>query len=129
MTKNIPTLIALAAACAMLAAPLHAADPAPPRVDHYQARQADGIAETVANLKEANRKLAELLGGEVDEYAMHDIHSLSYTIEESLLRLANELRQLHGIAGDMHFATEGMKRDAVIDYGEAYLSGVRKIID
>lgn len=126
--KGSLALIALCAGIA-LASPTHAAEPPPQRVDHYQAKQANDVAEAVANLREANNKLAELLSGEVNDYAMHDIHSLSYTVEESLARIMDEMKMLLDTAQDMHFATEGLKRDAVIDYGEAYLTGVRKIID
>jgi len=126
--KKTFTAIAVAA-CATFAPLTQAAEPAQNRVAHFQAKSADGVSEAVANLREANDKLANLLAGEVDDYAMHDIHSLSYTIEESLTRIVAELRLLHDTAADMHFATEGLKRDAVIDYGEAYLSGVRKIIE
>lgn len=120
--------LALYAVIAM-APSAHAAETPPQRVDHFQAKQADGVVEAIANLREANAKLAELLSGEVNDYAMNDIHSLSYTVEESLTRIIEEMKMLLDTAGDMHFATEGLKRDAVIDYGDAYLSGVRKIID
>ncbi|THF56866.1 DUF6746 family protein [Pseudothauera rhizosphaerae] len=125
--KKILTLAALAA-CTALAPAAHAADPQPPRVDHYQAKKGGNIEETVAILRDANKKLAELLAGEVGEYDMHDIHSLCYTIEDSLKAINAELRSLSETAADLHFATEGQNRDAVIDYGDAYLSGVRKII-
>ncbi|MFN3987880.1 MAG: DUF6746 family protein [Rhodocyclaceae bacterium] len=126
--KHTLTCFALAAGLA-LAPATHSADTSAGRVAHFEAARGDTLDETMANLKEANRKLAELLAGEVDDHAMHDIHSLSYTLEESLLRIIDELRLLHDTAADMHFATEGLKRDAVIDYGEAYLSGIRKIVD
>ena len=64
---------------------------APNRVSHYAAQKADSIEQTMANLREANAKLKSLLAGEVGEYDIHDIHSLSYTLEESLARLADDL--------------------------------------
>lgn len=126
--KRSAAFILLSTAIAF-ASTTHANEPRPERVDHFQAKQADGVVEAIANLREANAKLAELLSGEVNDYAMNDIHSLSYTVEESLTRIIEEMKMLLDTAGDMHFATEGLKRDAVIDYGDAYLSGVRNIID
>lgn len=130
MNKTRPVLTCLAA-CIALWTPVALADEAvpPPRVDHYQARQADDIVQTIANLREANQQLEAILAGEVGEYDIHDVHSLCYTIEDSLARLADELRRLKDVAGDLHFASEGQKRSDVIEYGKAYLSGVRKIID
>ena len=124
--KTLIRSLALAALLPLAAA--HADETTPARVDHYQAKQADSVEETIANLREANAKLATLLAGEVSDYDMHDIHSLSYTLEESLTRLIDEMKILLDTAEDLHFATEGLKRDAVIDYGEAYLTGVSKII-
>lgn len=113
-----------------LAAPAWANDAqqAPNRVSHYAAQKAGSIDEALANLREANAKLTALLAGEVGEYDIHDIHSLSYTLEESLERIGKEIKQLHGTVADMHFASEGLNRDAVIDYGKAYLSGIEKIV-
>lgn len=125
--KSSLAYLALSAAIA-LAPSASAAEPPPPRIDHYQAKHANDVEAAIVNLREANAKLAELLSGEVSDDAMHDIHSLSYTVEESLTRIIDELKVLLDTAGDMHFATEGLKRDAVIDYGDAYLAGVRKIV-
>jgi len=99
------------------------------RVSHYQARKAGSIDEAMADLREANARLRTLLAGEVGEYDIHDIHSLSYTLEESLLRITEELRALHNTVADMHFASEGLKREAVIDFGTAYLDGIGKIVN
>lgn len=126
--KHSLAFVALSAIIAM-APSAHAAEPPPQRIDHFQAKHADSVEEAIANLRDANAKLAQLLSGEVNDYAMHDIHSLSYTVEESLTRIIDEMKMLLDTAGDMHFATEGLKREAVIDYGDAYLSGVRKVID
>ncbi|HRQ56185.1 MAG TPA: hypothetical protein PLN31_02110 [Azoarcus taiwanensis] len=106
-----------------------AADNAGSRVAHYQALHSETIEEAVANLRDSNRKLAALLAGDVTDHDMQDIHSLAYTLEDTLQRLIDELGLLHDTVADMHWATEGLKRDAVIDYGEAYLDGVRKIIE
>lgn len=112
-----------------LSGPAHANDAqAANRVAHYAAQQADSIEQTMKNLRETNAKLKELLAGEVGEYDIHDIHSLSYTLEDSLTRIADEIKQLHNTVADMHFASEGLKREAVIDYGAAYLAGIERLI-
>lgn len=126
MTKTL-ALLALST-LPVFALNAHSDQPPPNRVDHYQAAKADSTEEVMANLREANAKLAALLAGEVDDYAIHDIHSLCYTLEDSLLRLSEEFQALHGIVADMHFASEGLKREAVIDYGEAYLAEIGKLL-
>lgn len=100
----------------------------PERVAHYEAKKAANLDEALANLREANAKLKELLGGEVGEYDIHDIHSLSYTLEEAL---AEVRKALAGAADDlesMHFYSEGLNRDEVIQYGNAYLDTVERVI-
>lgn len=127
MKKSL-AILALGTVGALSHVPAFAADPAPERVSHYEAQKGESIEQTIAILLETNAKLKELLAGEMGEYDIHDIHSLSYTLEDSLMAIANEVKQLHGTVADMHFASEGQDRDAVIDYGKAYLSGVEKII-
>lgn len=127
MKATIARFILVSAA--FLAPLAHAAEPTPSRVAHHQALQSETVEEAVANLRDSNRKLAALLAGDVTDHDMQDIHSLAYTLEDTLQRLIDELRLLHDTVADMHWATEGMKRDAVIDYGEAYLDGIGKIMD
>ena len=123
------TLSLIALAVAITLSPVtFANEKAPERVAHYQGKQASGLAEAVANLREANAQLADLLGGEVGEYDIHDIHSLSYTLEESLAKLRKEVENLQGEVESMHFYSEGLDRDEVIQYGNAYLQGIAPLL-
>lgn len=124
--KKTLSLIALAVATTL--SPAAFSQSPPERVAHYQGKQASGLAEAVANLREANAQLAELLGGEVGEYDIHDIHSLSYTLEESLAKVRKELEHLQGDVESMHFYSEGLNRDEVIQYGKAYLDGIQPLL-
>ncbi|MBA4742333.1 MAG: hypothetical protein H2060_06445 [Azoarcus sp.] len=105
------------------------AEQVPERVAHYQGKQAADLDEALTLLREANADLKELLAGKVGEYDMHDIHSLSYTLEETLA----DVREALAVAADdlesMHFYSEGLKRDEVIEYGHAYLGTVERIVD
>jgi hypothetical protein len=123
------TLRLIALSAALILAPGASADgKAPERVAHHQGKQAAGLAEAVANLREANIRLAELLGGEVGEYDIHDIHSLSYTLEESLAKIRKDIEHLQEEVESMHFYSEGLKRDEVIRHGNAYLRGIGPLI-
>ncbi|MFT3759632.1 DUF6746 family protein [Thauera sp.] len=128
MIKQSFAILALAAFGTLGSLPLHAEDSAP-RVNHYEAKKGESKEETIAILRETNAKLKELLDGEMGEYDIHDVHSLCYTLEDALLALGgDEAKRLHKIVTDMHFSSEGLDRDAVIDYGRAYLSGIEKLI-
>lgn len=124
--KKTLSLIALAVATTLSTAAFPQSPPE--RVSHYQGKQAAGLAEAVANLREANARLAELLAGEVGEYDIHDIHSLSYTLEESLAKVRKDIEHLQEEVESMHFYSEGLKREEVIQYGNAYLKGIQPLI-
>ncbi|TVP89721.1 MAG: hypothetical protein EA348_07465 [Pseudomonadaceae bacterium] len=99
------------------------------RAAHYQAERSDSTEQAVSNLRSSNQQLAALIGGELSDNDMHDIHKLSYTLEDTLQRLIDDLQLLHDTVADMHWATESMQADAVTDYGAAYLEGIGKIIE
>ena len=100
----------------------------PERTSHYQGKTAANLEEALNNLRETNASLKKLLAGEVGEYDMHDIHSLSYTLEDALA----DVREALAVAADdlesMHFYSEGLKRDEVIEFGNAYLDTVERVV-
>ena len=124
--KKTLSLLALAAAATFSTATFGQSPS--DRVAHYQGKQASDLAEAMVNLREANARLAELLSGEVGEYDIHDIHSLSYTLEESLAAIRKELADLQGDVESMHFYSEGLNREEVIQYGNAYLDGIKAFV-
>ena len=126
MTRTL-SLIALATALAFAPAAF-ADDKAPERVSHYQGKQANDVGEAIANLREGNARLKELLSGGVSEYDMQDIHNVSYTLEEAVARLREELGVIADDLENMHFYSEGYKRDDVLEYGNAYLNGIERIV-
>jgi hypothetical protein len=118
----------IAFALAMTLSPAALAESPPERVAHYQGKQSSDLAEAVANLRDANAHLADLLSGEVGEYDMHDIHSLSYTLEDSLAKIREELDGLQHDLESMHFYSEGLRREEVIEYGSRYLEGIGHVL-
>lgn len=104
------------------------AETPPPRVAHYSAQQVDSLGEAIANLRHGNARLDELLAGDMNDDDIHDVHSMSYTLEDALLALAKEAQALHKIVADMHFSSEGLDREAVIDYGRQYLQRIHQLL-
>ena len=94
---------------------------------HYAGEASATLDAAIANLVEYNRQLAEILGGEINDHAMQDIHRLSYTLENALDKVNDELLMLRHTLSDMHVASEDMDPDAVADYGAAYLSVADKL--
>lgn len=126
--KNFLALAALAFGLAL--SPAVPAESKPPeRVAHHQGKQAAGLEEALNNLREANARLRELLDGPVGEYDMHDIHSLSYTLEDALAELRKALAAAADDLESMHFYSEGLKRDEVLRFGRAYLDTIGRVIE
>lgn len=100
----------------------------PERVSHYAGKKAANLEEALTNLREANASLRELLAGKVGEYDMHDIHSLSYTLEDALAEVREALAMAAEDLESMHFYSEGLKRDEVIEFGTAYLETTERVV-
>jgi hypothetical protein len=125
--KKVLSLTILALGMSLSPA-LFANEKVPERAAHYQGKQASDLNEAIANLKDGNARLKELLAGKVGEYDMHDIHSLSYTLEEAVARLRDELATVADELESMHFYSEGLKREEVIKHGNAYLEGIERFV-
>jgi hypothetical protein len=100
----------------------------PNRVSHYEGKQAETIAGSLANLREANAKLKTLLDGALTEDDMHDVHSLSYTLEEALKEIAAEVKELQDVVEDVHLGSEGMQQELVRSKGLDYLQRIEQLL-
>lgn len=103
-------------------------EPVPNRVAHYEGKQADTVAGSLANLREANAELRTLLEGALTEDDMHDVHSLSYTLEEALKEIAAEVKELQDVVEDVHLGSEGMKQELVRSKGLDYLQRIEQLL-
>lgn len=99
------------------------------RPDHFSGKPADTMAEAIANAREANQELAELLDGELSDADLAEIHQLSYTMENALGRIHEEVYQLEGTLEEVHLGSEAFDRGRVRANGEAYLEGMAPLLD
>ena len=79
------------------------------------------LAQAVANYDLYNQKFAALLKQELTPESMHEIHMLSYTLENALETMAAELSQHRDDLERVHKASETMKADQIIKFGNKYL--------
>lgn len=99
------------------------------RPDHYQGKAAETLEQAVANFSEYNRKLAEILAKkELVAADMHKVHELSYTLENALEKIRDELDDLEDVLEEVHEASESADIAEVKKYGQIYLDTARKII-
>lgn len=124
MRKTL-TVIGFAAATALATVPAQADEE---RVEHYQGKPAANLEQAVRNLREYNRKLEQRLSQELTGEDMHEIHKLSYTLENALKRLDADLDRIADVLEGMHLASERGDRDAVEDNARTYLKNAGMIV-
>ena len=97
-------------------------------VDHFKGLPAENLPEAVANFAEYNQKLADVLGGELTNEAMVEVHELTYTLENALEKIHAEVAELVDTLEELHLASEAFDPEAVKQQGEAYLSVATEIV-
>jgi CHASE3 domain sensor protein len=116
---------ALLAAGLVLSLPLMAED----RPDHFKGKPANTLKEAVANFSEYNRKLDTLLKKkELAPQDLHDIHVLTYTLENALEKIRADLADLADTLESVHLGSENADVDAVRQHGKHYLDTARQVI-
>lgn len=99
------------------------------RADHFEGKPADTLAEAVANMSEYNKQLAAILAQEaLSPQDMHNVHQLTYTLENALERIHAELGDLAELLEAVHVASETSDTDAVLKQGALYLDKTRVLV-
>jgi hypothetical protein len=112
--------------CASLA--LSAPSFADDRPAHSTGEPSHTLAEAMANLTEYNNRLEELLGKkELSAQDMHDIHMLTYTLENALETIEDSVDKLEDSLEKVHVASEHGDTNVVKTQGRAYLDGAREL--
>ncbi|MFB6344349.1 MAG: DUF6746 family protein [bacterium] len=104
------------------------------RADHFQGKKAETYDEAVANMKEANSKLKNLLAkDELSEQDFFQIHRMSYTMENALAKIKKESgKDYDDVAKNLesvHLASEKRKAQTVRQDGKKYLEGAKAILN
>ena len=119
---TIPATLLLALLTLGVAA---ASDP----VQHFKGLPADTLEDAVRNFSEYNSRLAAIVGkGELAAADMATVHELTYTLENALERINDDLAALADLLEEVHVASETGDQTAVMAKGRAYLETARTII-
>ena len=109
---------ALITASLLLSAPAFADD----RPDHFKGEASATLGEAMSHFAEYNRKLAALLAkGELAPQDMHEIHVLTYTLENALEKIDDSVDTLKDTLEDVHKGSEHADPEKVKKQGKAYL--------
>lgn len=120
--KSIRSIALVLALCAPLAFASGAGD------KHFKGEPAETLPQAVKNFSAYNQKLEAILNGKVDDSAMADIHILTYTLENALHKMNEEMAQLAETLEKVHKASEKLDREGGVSNGRAYLKVSREIV-
>src|SRR5690606_14131897 len=94
-------ILAATLALAPLASPAWASG-AGERSAHFEGKPSATLAQAVANFSEYNLKLNAILDGKVTDADMAEVHQLTYTLENALKKINEEMSALAGTLEEVH---------------------------
>lgn len=97
------------------------------RPDHYHGKPAETLEQAVTNFRDANQDLARLLDGDLNNTDVAAIHETTYTLENALAKLQQELAQLAETLEAVHIASEQVDRETLKTQGADYLRVTREL--
>lgn len=99
------------------------------RPEHFKGLPADTLVQAVANFSEYNSKLEGLIQQEhLSPQDMHEVHMLTYTLENALAKIHAELAALAEPLEAVHLASERAEPETVKTQGQSYLDSARQIV-
>lgn len=98
------------------------------RPDHFKGLASPDLQTAVANFSEYNNRLEKALESELTVADMQAIHELTYTLENALERINDELEDLADTLEEVHLASENNNRDELKKVAPVYLETSRIIV-
>lgn len=100
------------------------------RPEHFKGEPAETLEQALANFREYNDKLAEVLArDELTAKDLYEVHQLTYTLENALERIRDEYEGLAETLEEVHIASEHNDNETVKSRGQAYLDAADKLVD
>lgn len=121
--------LALCAVVTLSAITLSGAALADERHDHFKGQPSETLEAAVSNFSEYNKKLADILAK--DELAPADmvqVHELTYTLENALEKIRDDLDDLADTLEEVHVASEKLDVEEIREQGSLYLDTAAKVI-
>jgi|SRR5690554_957578 len=95
------------------------------RVDHFEGKPAETLNDALSSFSEYNRLLEERLSGELSDDDLATIHQLTYTLENALEKINQELSELAEVLEEVHVASENFDREALVAPATEYLRVIK----
>lgn len=99
------------------------------RPAHSKGEPSETLQQAVSNLSENNTKLEALLAkDELSVTDMHEVHMLTYTLENALQKIQADLEETAEVLEEVHIASETNKPEVVKQQGQVYLQSTRTLV-
>jgi len=99
------------------------------RPAHARGEPSETLEQAVSNLSEYNGKLDTLLAkGELNAQDLHEVHMLTYTLENALQKIQADLEETAAVLEEVHIASETNKPEVVKEKGQVYLQSTRTLV-
>lgn len=98
------------------------------RPDHFKGLPSNTLEEAVKNFSEYNQKLSEVLARPVSQRDLVVVHQLTYTLENALEKIHEEVTQLVDTLEELHVASEGTDPQEMKRKGDVYLKAATTLI-
>ena len=99
------------------------------RVDHFEGKPSKTLEEAVANFSEYNNKLREILNKEnISGEDMFKIHQLTYTIENALQKIGEEVEAMAFSLENLHISSETGDLEGIKKHGAEYTDSAYKLV-
>ncbi|MEE4639037.1 MAG: DUF6746 family protein [Wenzhouxiangella sp.] len=99
------------------------------RPDHFEGEPSRTLEEALQNFSEANARLAEIVGQDnPDTQAVFEVHQLTYTLENALEKIRDEMEDLAEVLEEVHLASERNDGETVTARGRVYVETAGKIL-
>lgn len=98
------------------------------RLAHFKGVPSTSLEEAVTHLADYNQRLADTLAQELTSERMAEVHMLSYTLENALKKIDEELQQIAATLEEVHIASETADPQTVKAQGARYLEAARTLV-
>lgn len=99
------------------------------RPAHAKGEPSETLQQAVSNQSEYNTKLEALLAkDELSVTDMHEVHMLTYTLENALQKIQADLEETAEVLEEVHIASETNKPEVVKEKGQVYLQTTRTLV-
>ena len=92
------------------------------RLDHFEGTPSENLTQALENIQEGNHRLLQLLSAEtLSSEQMGEIHMLTYTLENALQRIDQEVDAMAISLEEVHLGSEALDQERVSSNGADYL--------